>query len=472
MEAVRGWSVRSRFTLFSAVVAALLCTLCATVLMVTIHRLVTGYLTDEVASAGGRVASELEVQGRLPDLLAHGQIRHIQMVGPQGAVVAATDTMRGKPPMAAFTPEGGRRTAHSVVCGGAFPGRECHIVVAHRVYVNGGKWTIYSAAPVIPALVDGRLTALVLGVGVLLTIAISYLGNRIVACTLQPVEAIRSELDEINATCPGRRVPVPESHDEIFQLAESVNHTLGRLQAAMEQQRRLTSDASHDLRSPITAMRAEVEDALMAPEQADVNVLGVAVLSGLDRLQAIVRDLLTIARLEAGMPCARDQVDLSELVTSEMDARHPAKRIDRDLEEAVLVLADRLRLARLITNLVDNAERHADTAITVRVYRARGGGDRRFATGAAVLEVLDDGAGIDPDKRELVFQRFARLDAARSRDSGGTGLGLPIARQIAETTGGTLTIGDSPRGARFVLRLPLAPIALGGPPAPRGDAYG
>ncbi|WP_405147391.1 HAMP domain-containing histidine kinase [Sphaerisporangium sp. NBC_01403] len=199
--------------------------------------------------------------------------------------------------------------------------------------------------------------------------------------------------------------------------------------------------------------------------------MGTAVLNGLDRLQGIVRDLLTIARLEGGTPCAHDLVDLAELVTSEMDARHPGKRVERDLEEGVLVLGDRLRLARLITNLVDNAERHADSTITVRVHRARGGGDdRRFVTGAAVLEVLDDGAGIAPDKRELVFQRFARLAAARGRDSGGTGLGLSIARQIAEMAGGTLAIHDSPRGARFVLRLPLASTEIGGASSPGGDA--
>jgi signal transduction histidine kinase len=88
--------------------------------------------------------------------------------------------------------------------------------------------------------------------------------------------------------------------------------------------------------------------------------------------------------------------------------------------------------------------------------------DHRFAHGVAVLEVIDDGASIEPDKRELVFQRFARLDAARNKDPGGTGLGLPIARQIAETCGGTLQIEDSDRGARFVLRLPRYQDA--GPP--------
>jgi signal transduction histidine kinase len=112
----------------------------------------------------------------------------------------------------------------------------------------------------------------------------------------------------------------------------------------------------------------------------------------------------------------------------------------------VVVTANRVRLGRVLGNLLNNAERHAESRITVTVDRD--GGD-------AVLEVLDDGAGIPPESRERVFERFARLPESRARDPQGTGLGLPIAREIAEIYGGTLRVADSPRGARFVLRLPL-----------------
>ncbi|MER5649324.1 ATP-binding protein [Streptosporangium sp. NPDC002524] len=119
--------------------------------------------------------------------------------------------------------------------------------------------------------------------------------------------------------------------------------------------------------------------------------------------------------------------------------------VDRDLTPGVAVVGNRLRLARLLTNLMDNAERHAVSRISVRVH---------LDGGTAVMEVSDDGAGIAPAQRELVFQRFTRLDASRHRDAGGTGLGLPIAREIAHTHGGLLRLEDSVRGARFVLRLP------------------
>ena len=111
----------------------------------------------------------------------------------------------------------------------------------------------------------------------------------------------------------------------------------------------------------------------------------------------------------------------------------------------MIVDGERIGLSRLLNNLLDNAERHAESTITVTLT---------LDSGTAVLEVQDDGEGISPDQRDIVFQRFTRLEASRRKDAGGTGLGLPIARQIAESHGGTLTIEDSARGARFVLRIP------------------
>ncbi|WP_433445553.1 sensor histidine kinase [Nonomuraea sp. CA-141351] len=227
----------------------------------------------------------------------------------------------------------------------------------------------------------------------------------------------------------------------------------------MQQQRQFTSDASHELRTPIAAIRAEVEDALHAPEETSVPTLGTTVLGSVDRLEAIVGDLLAIARLEKGGPVEFEPVDLAELVTTECERRPQTdKRYEYSPEPGVVVKGDRYRLSRLLTNLFDNAERHAASTITVHVRRSPSPKRdmQRFPQGVAVLEVIDDGPGIDPSKRELVFQRFARLDTARDRHAGGTGLGLPIARQIAEAHGGTLQIEDSPRGARLVLRLPLS----------------
>ncbi|GII59719.1 two-component sensor histidine kinase [Planotetraspora thailandica] len=453
-------SITTRITVFAGAVAAVLSALLATVLMIGFKYFATENLTQELRANAGRVAIE-EERGNLVYPLVHHQSRSMQVVDPRGRVVASSENMRGKQPMATFNPDG-EEGATSVVCGGAFPPGECNIVVAQWTHHDGQRWTVYSASPVIPPWVDPRLATLVGGSAVALAAAVTYLGHRIATASLRPVDAIRVELDEINAACAGRRVPVPPSDDEIHDLAESVNHTLGRLQAAMEQQRQFVSDASHDLRSPIAAMKVEVEDALIAPQETSVTTLGSTFLVGLNRLQAIVGDLLALARLDAGLPGARDRIDLSELVSAECGIRHTsAKSIESSLEPGVMVIGDRLRLGRLLTNLVDNAERHAEHKITITVRHepADERGNRAFQHGVAVLEVLDDGAGVEPDKRELVFQRFARLEASRNTDPGGTGLGLPIARQIAEAGGGTLRIEDSPRGARFVLRLPCAPSA-------------
>ncbi|WP_169984622.1 ATP-binding protein [Microbispora sp. H10836] len=454
------WSVRSRIALFTGTVVALLCAGFSVVLVWALYMTAGENLLKEVTTAGARVAYLVD-RGEAGSVLPYdppsARDRPVQVVGPQGRVRAATPDMAGKPAMATFRPRPPLRKATREVCDGVFGRDGCHIVVAQQVYRDGGDWIVYSAAPanafdVPPGLVAG------LAVGsVLVTAAVAYGTRRSVKRALMPVRAIRGELDEINASDLGRRVPVPEAKGEIRELAQSVNYTLDRLEETLEQQRRFTSDASHELRSPITAIRAQVEGALLAPQESDVSEIGQAVLKSLDRLQAIAADLLTLARLDTGAPCEREPLDLGRLVAAKLDTRRPLRRVVPNLAPGVIVRGDRIRLGRLVTSLLDNAERHAATTVRLAVRREDApDGDPRFRSGAAVLEVLDDGAGIARNQRELVFQRFTRLDTARSRNAGGAGLGLPIARQIAESHGGTLTIIDSPHGACFLLRLPLS----------------
>ncbi|GAA4581906.1 HAMP domain-containing sensor histidine kinase [Planotetraspora phitsanulokensis] len=439
----------------SAVVAGL-CMLLAVILLVGIRYLATEQLIDQLVGADDRVAASVE-QGEWHNPIPHSHIRDVQVVDQRGRVIAATTDLQGKPPMGDFS---AGRAGHVVekVCDGIFGPARCDLVAAVSVYRDGVHWTVYSAAPVIPLYVHPWLAALVAGSAGALVVAISFGGYQILGRTLLPVHSMQSELDEIEATDVSRRVTVSPSRDEIHDLAESVNRTLERLQAAMGQLRRFTSDASHELRTPVAAMRAQIEDALLAPEETTVPTLGGALLPSLDRLQAIITDLMMIARLEGGASVARRPLDLAALVTTEVERRqHPSKEIKCDLSPGVLVMGQESALARALTNLVDNAERHASHTVTITVRREAGdAADLRFLHGAAILEVLDDGPGIRPDQRETVFQRFTRLDTARSRNAGGSGLGLSIARQIAEGHQGSLTIEDSPHGARFVLRLPLS----------------
>ncbi|MFI9590027.1 sensor histidine kinase [Nonomuraea sp. NPDC052265] len=444
----RRWSVQRRLTL-----AALLCALAgygATALLLTpiLHTLATGFLTEQTAGAARRIAFvvERDAPARLRPVAVTEGTDLIQVVDDEGRIRQASPRLTGQPPLSTATAGGTDARLDTTSCTNRVPGVRCLITVGFRAHVGGRPWMIYAYTPELPWYISPLYPpATALGVLPLaaVTACVAWLTAR---KALTPVSAIRNELAEITATDLGRRVPRGRHRDELDELARTVNETLDRLEHAVEQQRRFASDASHDLRSPITAMRAQVEEAMLAPAEADWHETGRRMIEGLDRLQNIVADLLTLARLEAGTPGRREPVNLARLVSDELRRRPAGKRVEARLRSGVVVEGDALRLSRLLANLLDNAERHADTMITVTVGEQKG---------QAVLEVLDDGAGIAPDQREAVFRRFTRLAASRRRDAGGTGLGLSIAREIAEAHGGTLTIEPSERGARFVLQIPL-----------------
>ncbi|MEV6033011.1 HAMP domain-containing sensor histidine kinase [Nonomuraea sp. NPDC052116] len=446
-----GRSLRMRLALLASLAMLLLNVVVSAFVLYAIRNEAADIRAYDVASRALRVLLMVK-RNELPPTVNTDGLDGIQVIDSAGRVVSSTSNLAGLPRVTTAIPH--RNTANDVAefCDlPAFLGR-CELVVAMHAYQPDGAWVIYAFAPAVPWYVSLKVVLFQICVAALLLLLTWFGVSRVVARTLAPVHNITKRLAEITAGGGGMRLPVPENvDDEIRTLAWTGNQMLERLEAAMkkqqeavEQQRRFAGDASHDLRSPITAMRAQVEDALLNPEDADWRATGEALLASLDRLQAIVTDLLTLTKLDAGAPSSREPVDLGELVAAETD-RPRSKNVVTTLQPGVAVTGDRLQLARLLTNLLDNAERHAESQTLVTVRRQ----GRQ-----AVLEVLDDGAGIEPGKRETVFQRFARLDAARNRDAGGTGLGLPIAREIAQAHGGTLTIEDSERGARFVLRIP------------------
>ncbi|MCW2943273.1 MAG: Signal transduction histidine kinase [Actinomycetia bacterium] len=440
-------SLRARTTSATAAVAALVCIGFSVLFLMFAGSKETD---DAQARATAGWARVLPISRHLPAVLPAGNDGPIQVLDTHNRVVAATPGLVGKPPMAIFPPtpsDTAVRTQRTLCPPAGLKG--CKTIVSIKIYTHPeGVWLIDVAIPVIPWYGSSTDLFLAIGVSVLITTMMAVGVFRAVGKTLAPVDAIRTELAEITVTGLDRRVPVPGNQAEVKLLAETANATLDRLEGAYQQLRRFTSDASHDLRSPITAMRAQLEEARMYPQDTDWAKMTEAVLAGVERLQAIVTDLLTLARLDARAPFTRDPTDLGRLVGSELDRRTYRVEIVKDLRQNVFIEGDRLRITRLLVNLLDNAERHATSQITVSV-RADGP--------TASLEVIDDGAGFAAEHREKVFERFTRLDASRSRDAGGTGLGLAIAREIAEAHQGTLTIQDSERGARFVLRLPRTP---------------
>ncbi|MBO2465093.1 sensor histidine kinase [Actinomadura violacea] len=431
-------------TVIAGTVAALICAVLVTLIVIGVRGRVTEYKRNQALSEALRVVEDFRTRPVRGAISAPHGIA-IQVLDAHDTVIAGTPGAVKGPPMATFRP--GAATGFKdaqVLCPPAGL-RGCHWVIDFTVRQPAGEWQVYAAAPSIPWYVSGGLLTFLVSVGLLLVLLVALRTWRTVDRTLAPVDEIRRELTEITASKSGRRVTVPENRDEIRRLAEAVNATLDRLDAALAKQRGFTSDASHDLRSPIAAARTQLEEALLYADDIDWPRTARTVLQTLDRLQAIVTDLLQLARLDAGAWQDTETVDLAAMVTIELARSDRSKRIVTRLQEGVQLRGDRLRLVRLFTNLLDNAERHAESQVSVTV---------RDEDGTAVLEVLDDGAGIAADEREVVFQRFARLKAGKARDANGTGLGLPIAREIAKAHGGTLKVEDSDRGARFVLRIP------------------
>ncbi|MGH3391268.1 MAG: sensor histidine kinase [Actinomadura sp.] len=439
-------------TLVAAAVATLSCVVIGVLFMLHVRGVGKDENMDRITAAWGQVLPLIRY-GPLPGVLPDNDAgAAIQILDTHGKVISATRPLIGKPPMATFRPASDEvQAVRMSLCPpkGRPPVEPmgCLTISAYKILpADAPSQLVYVAVPGVPWYGSRTALALVLG-GSALVIALSAAGtSRVVAHTLAPVDAIRCELAEITATGLDRRVPVPATRDEITHLAETANATLDRLEDAYDQLRRFTSDASHDLRSPITAMRTQLEEALLYPDDTEWAELAKTLLTGVERQQAIVTDLLALARLDAGGPLTRKRAELTRLVRTEL-ARRTGSRVPivEDLQPGVFIDCDPLRITRLLTNLLDNAERHADTRVAVTV-RAEGS--------TAVLEVADDGAGIAPEDREMIFDRFTRLEASRSRDTGGTGLGLAIARQIAEAHEGTLTVEDSDRGARLVLRVP------------------
>ncbi|MFE6959972.1 sensor histidine kinase [Streptomyces sp. NPDC057696] len=312
-----------------------------------------------------------------------------------------------------------------------------------------GDLTVYAGASLSAeqSAVGTALTVMLIGFPVLLGVvgAVTWLVTR---RALRPVEDIRSEMSAITASQDlARRVPEPATHDEVARLARTTNETLAALETSVERQRRFVADASHELRSPIASLRTQLEVGAAHPELLDVD----GAVADTVRLQELAAGLLLLARLDAGERPGEARVDLATLAGEELSQRPAGRVAVRTHLEPVEVAGSRSQLARVVGNLLDNAQRHARSRVDIAV-RAEGPW--------AVVEVADDGAGVPEAERERIFERFVRLDDARARDDGGAGLGLAIARDVAVRHGGALTVRSSPAGgALFELRLPVAPVA-------------
>jgi heavy metal sensor kinase len=304
-----------------------------------------------------------------------------------------------------------------------------------------------------------RTLAGILAIGVPCAVGLAVGGGYVLAGRLlAPVGAMAATARRIGAESLAARLPISSPQDEFGQLAGVFNDTLSRLQDAFEQLRRFTADASHELRTPLTAMRSVGEVALRrSPNAAEYREVIGSMLEEVDRLTRLVENLLTLTRGESGrIPVASDMVDLGELAASVSDSLHvlAEEKHQSLLVEAglpVTAACDPAILRQGLINLLHNAIKYTPGGGAIRMVV------QRAASGEAVIEVKDTGPGIPAADRQRIFERFYRVDGGRSREAGGVGLGLAIARWAVEANGGRIEVeSEEGRGALFRIVLPVA----------------
>ncbi|WP_411721447.1 ATP-binding protein [Mycetocola sp.] len=273
----------------------------------------------------------------------------------------------------------------------------------------------------------------------------------VVGRALRPVERMRREVDEVTSANLHRRIADPGSRDEIGRLATTMNRMLDRLDASQKTQRRFISDASHELKSPLASMRQYAEVAQAHPDRVGVGELSDVVLDEGARLERLVQGMLVLARAdENALAASRTAVDLDDLVLTEARRLKDTTSLSIDTGSVgpARVLGDVGLLGQALRNLADNAARHAAGRVRFELSES---------DGQVLLAVADDGNGIPEGARDRIFERFVRLDEARARESGGSGLGLSIVREIALAHGGSVAVAAGALGgARFELRMPAA----------------
>jgi heavy metal sensor kinase len=310
-----------------------------------------------------------------------------------------------------------------------------------------------------------RFWQIVLGlvVGLPLALGLAGLGGYFLAKrALGPVERMALRAREINAEHLGARIDVENPRDELGLLAQTFNETLSRLERSFEQLKRFTSDASHELRTPLTAIRSVGEVGLQQDGDRDHyrEVIG-SMLEETGRLSRLVESLLTISRADSGqirleqatialLPLVQEASSFLEVLTEEK-----GQTLSLEGDDSISVKADPIILRQVVINLLDNAIKYSPRAghISVRVIRSD--------SATACVEVKDCGPGIAPEHRDKVFDRFYRIDEARSREAGGAGLGLALAKWGAEAHGGRLELVSMATGSIFRLLLPASGEPIG-----------
>jgi signal transduction histidine kinase len=441
-------SVRLRITAIAAAITIIVLAATAGVVVLVVQSQLRTSLDRSLAQRADQVAAAAGIDPGAAVTSLDREDRFAQILDAGGGVVAASENVGGRPALAEL-PDGRQSVAtrHDIPIED-----DIFRVLVRRVDLRGEPGFVVVGENVddVTDAVRSLLGTLAIAVPtavLVLAAAVWWLIGR----TLRPVESIRREVAAIGLDELDHRVPSPGTGDEIDRLAGTMNDMLARLEAATGSQRRFVADVSHELRTPLTRMRTTLEVELSRAGHRDPEAACRAVLGDAIEMQDLVDDLLFLARSDAGTVVRRmTPIDLDVVVEGEVrrtrESLDGRPRIDTTAVGSAVVDGDAAQLTRLVRNLVSNAVRHAADEVRIAVTTTGG---------TALLSVDDDGPGVREADRARVFDRFVRLDQARSSRGGGTGLGLAIVRDIVTAHGGTVAITTSPLGgARLEVRLP------------------
>lgn len=450
--------MRRRITAIAVALAALVLAAAAVLVVVVVQSELVNNLDRSLEQRAEQIEAAIESDADVGLATSNAQDRFTQVLDASGAVVGSTPNVAGAPALA--DPPSGRQQVATVDDVPIEDDR--YRVLIRRFDIDGTSRFVVVGENVDD--VGDTLRALIFTLAVVLPVAVALLGGAVwwlVGRTLRPVEEIRTQVESIGRQgldALDRRVPAPGTGDEVDRLAATMNEMLTGLESSAARQRSFVADVSHELRTPLTRLRTNLE-----VDRADPNAdLAATVDGALDdtvEMQHLVDDLLFLARRDAAGADDVDRwnlVDLDAIVGDEVSAIRPtaaertdgAVHVDMVNVSAAVVRGDAAQLTRLVRNLLTNAVRHAAAQVTVTV---------RHSDDVIELRVDDDGPGISEEDRERVFERFVRLDSARSARSGGTGLGLAIVREVARHHRGSVRIRTAGSGgAALVVTFPAA----------------
>ncbi|MFE4543472.1 sensor histidine kinase [Arthrobacter sp. NPDC056727] len=408
-----------------------------------------GFLRTKVQDVAALIKSQDAEEASLAVAGTANKDPLVQIIDAGGRVIGASEPRLLQAPLTSQRPAAGQAGTDKVHAPGLLGDGDERYLVVLGVDDEGSAYWVLAGRTIQPQSDTVRIVTWYLLVAMPLLLGlVAWSVHFLVGRSLRLVDTIRTQVSHIGAGRLSERVDVPATGDELQALAATMNSMLDRIEAADQRQRQFVSDASHELRGPITTLRTGLDISAADPTGETWQGMQPVLAEETQRLQVLVEDLLTLSKADdEGAAVRREDVDLDDVLATELRRIKATSthRIVADLVPA-RVVGDPVRLGQAFRNVLDNADRHASGTIAVKLS----------VTVQAVLVIIDDdGPPVPVADRERIFGRFVRLDESRSRGQGGSGLGLAITRGVIEAHGGRVTAAETPQGwCRFEISLP------------------